>query len=75
MRDFGVKLLNRVDIQKIFFHYPLHTFYKLFFLWNLVFNRFDSAKLTLSNFNQIAALQPGVEHLNSFPLPLCLALR
>jgi hypothetical protein len=23
VRDFGVKLLNRVDIQNFFFHYPL----------------------------------------------------
>ena len=25
VRVFGVKLLNRVDIQKIFFHHPLHS--------------------------------------------------
>jgi hypothetical protein len=34
VRDFGVKLLNRVDIQKFFFHYPLY-----YLLFNHLFRK------------------------------------
>jgi len=38
VRDFGVKLLNRVDKQKFFFHYPLViSYYCFLFLSMLIY--------------------------------------